>query len=637
MQNAINDALDLYPVSEGGRGQRPSVTVEVDGTVSFYMYAPKAKRVEVAGLGGFFPTDRIALEPDGKGGFYKSIAEFHWAMHYYFWYVDGVRVCNPEAGISYGCFTPINTFEVPEPGEDFYFVKEVPHGVVNLCKYHSRVNGHVKQCYVYTPPGYAKAEKKKYPVLYLQHGVGENETGWIWQGKLNLIMDNLIADKQCEEMLIVMSSGYAFQEKEYPVFYPGDFDKELTDDIIPYIENNFRVRRGRNNRAMAGLSLGSAQATDSVAKHMELFSAIGVFSGVAIHEMDRICESPLPLELIFMSCGNKEKEILAGIQQIEKRMCQAGKMTVSHVYEGYHEWHVWRKSLQDFVKLLFRWEKKEEYDIMAGNRAVIDRKQLLKQTGEEQMLFFDPVYRQIRFENDEQGRPAGKYPDALHGITVMESGTARFTFHAPEAECVEVQIAEKNKVGLERTKEGNWETQIEGIMPGFWPVTFYVNGTAVINPDAPVGYGEKSACNYLEMPEPDFTLHELSNAPHGQIQLHYSKSDTEKLHILYSYIPVQMKEEDNGKGVIVLKAAAGEKGFCWLHQGKVANIADQLFIQGEMQKRRMLMVDDEISMQEIERVLEYYGESRTEWFEKGNGETWTECRHRLAEFLSTRN
>ena len=93
----------------------------------------------------------------------------------------------------------------------------------------------------------------------------------------------------------------------------------------------------------------------------------------------------------------------------------------------------------------------------------------------------------------------------------------RFTFHAPEAECVEMQIAEKNKVGLERTKEGNWETQIEGIMPGFWPVTFYVNGTAVINPDAPVGYEEKSACNYLEMPEPDFILHELSNAPHGQI------------------------------------------------------------------------------------------------------------------------
>jgi hypothetical protein len=190
------------------------------------MYAPKAKRVEVAGLGGFFPTDRIALEPDGKGGFYKSIAEFHWAMHYYFWYVDDVCVCNPEAGISYGCFTPINTFEVPEPGEDFYFIKEVPHGVVNLCKYHSGVNGHVKQCYVYTPPGYAKAEKKKYPVLYLQHGVGENETGWIWQGKLNFIMDNLIAGKQCEE---------------------------LTDDIIPYIENNFRVKRGRNNRAMAGM------------------------------------------------------------------------------------------------------------------------------------------------------------------------------------------------------------------------------------------------------------------------------------------------------------------------------------------------------------------------------------------------
>ena len=616
--------------------RRASVTVEADGTVSFYMYAPYARQVEVAGLGGFFSTDKVALEPDGEGGFYKSIAAFHGAMHYYFWYVDGVRICNPDAEISYGCFTPINTFEVPEAGEDFYVAKKVPHGMVHLCKYHAEGNGHIKECYVYTPPGYEKETEKKYPVLYLQHGVGENETGWIWQGKLNFIMDNLIAAGQCKDMVIVMGSGYAFRDGEYPVFYPGDFDKELVESIIPYIEAHFRVKRGRNNRAMAGLSLGSAQATDSVAKHMELFSALGVFSGVAIHELERICESSQLLYVVFMSCGSREKEILPGMQEMEKKLCLAGKCPVSDVYEGYHEWHVWRKSLRDFVKLLFRWDETEADDTMPEKRVLLSREQLLRQTGEEQLLFFDPVYRQIVFASDEQGKPAGTYPDALHGITVTKD-VVQIAYYAPGADRVEVEIAENNTVELEAAaeKEGYWETKLEGMEPGFLPITFYMNGTAVINPDAPVGYTAGRACNYLEIPEPAFPLSELSNAPHGQIQIHYIQVDAETLHTVLCYVPAQMEAEDNKKGVIVLQAASGEKGFCWLHQGKVANMADQLLAQEKMKKRKILMVDDEISRQEIAQVLTAYGEEKVEWFEKKTEETWTACRHRLAAFFQS--
>ena len=167
-----NAALEVYPISKGKQKEREkSVTFEKDGSVTFYMYAPYAKRVEVAGLGGYFSTDKIELEPDNVGGFSKNVKELHCAMHYYFWYVDGVRVCNPYAGISYGCFAAINTFEMPEKGVDFYEAKEVPHGMVNLCKYHSEVSGHVKECYVYTPYGYEKNKHEKYPVLYLQHGV----------------------------------------------------------------------------------------------------------------------------------------------------------------------------------------------------------------------------------------------------------------------------------------------------------------------------------------------------------------------------------------------------------------------------------------------------------------------------------
>lgn len=126
-------------------------------------------------------------------------------------------------------------FEVQEKNVDFYFAKDIPHGTVSICKYASKVSSHLKECYVYTPYGYEEGDER-YPVLYLQHGVGENETGWIWQGKTNFIMDYLIAEGKCEKMIVVMSSGYAFKDGEKPVFYPGNFESELIHNIIPYIE-----------------------------------------------------------------------------------------------------------------------------------------------------------------------------------------------------------------------------------------------------------------------------------------------------------------------------------------------------------------------------------------------------------------
>ena len=325
MNEKRNGALDRYPI-EKKRAGRPSVTVKEDGAVIFYLYAPAAKIVQVAGLGGYFTNKKINLMPDWQGGFFAEVQDFHWGMHYYFWYVDGVRICNPYAGISYGCFAAINTFEVQEKNVDFYFAKDIPHGTVSICKYASKVSSHLKECYVYTPYGYEEGDER-YPVLYLQHGVGENETGWIWQGKTNFIMDYLIAEGKCEKMIVVMSSGYAFKDGEKPVFYPGNFESELIHNIIPYIENNFRVRKGRDYRAMAGLSLGSAQTTDIVAKNMKLFSAAGVFSGVAIHEMERICDSKETLDVVFMSCGCYEDQIRTGMKQIEQKFDQEIRTT----------------------------------------------------------------------------------------------------------------------------------------------------------------------------------------------------------------------------------------------------------------------------------------------------------------------
>ena len=144
--------------------------------------------------------------------------------------------------------------------------------------YKSSVNDRIKCAWVYCPPGYDSSDER-YPVLYIQHGVGENETGWVWQGKINYIADNLIADGFAEKMIIVMNSGYAFKEGEDPVFFPGDFDSELVNDCIPYIDSKYRTKTDKRNRAVAGLSLGSSQAFLSAMLHRDIFGSLGVFSG----------------------------------------------------------------------------------------------------------------------------------------------------------------------------------------------------------------------------------------------------------------------------------------------------------------------------------------------------------------------
>lgn len=652
----MNGALVRHPIEKSKTG-RASVTVNSDGSAVFYMYAPKAKSVRVAGLGGYFTDEKIDLQPDGQGGFLATVPDFPRGMHYYFWYVDGVRICNPDAGISYGCFAAVNTFEVPEENVNFYFVKEVPHGTVSICKYISGTNGHLKECYVYTPYGYEEGTQR-YPVLYLQHGVGENETGWIWQGKLNFIMDNLIEEGKCEQMIVVMCSGYAFRDGEKPVFYPGDFEQELMWDVIPYIEQNFRVKRGRNYRAMAGLSLGSAQTTDIVARHMKLFSVAGVFSPVAIHEMTRICDSAESLDVVFMSCGDREEEIHTGIRQMADRFDEVGKTCITKTYEGYHEWHVWRKSLHDFAPLLFRRGGEEVMDIPSGKTAQITSEQLKKQTSEEQMLFFDQVYRQIRFEVDEAGRPAGKYPEIPHGICITTPGTVSIHYQAAGAERVEIAIDNRERIPLEKgsSADGDWSGEVCGITQGYHTVHFLVNGTETINPDAPVGYEDGHAVNYLEMPlqeTPDSklpqqviteqevseipaqcALAELADTEHGQVHIHYAyHANTEQVSCVWVYTPAQAGKSNKEQKILWLKALSTENASCFLHQGKVINILEHLQKNNASGNVILIMTDTDATPEQINDVMTKYGIQIPQTvicvMERREGENWTAFRKRF--------
>lgn len=613
MQTEQNQAVTMYPLffdpiykrvhfekrdgkeKIGYRDEEWGVRLEENGDVTFSIYAPSAESVEVAGISGSMSREHISLEKDEKGFFSKRVSGIAPGFHYHNWFVDGVQVVNPKASLTYGCFGATNFFEVPATGEDFWFLKDVPHGDVQIHTYISKVNKHLKRCYVYTPPSYGKEAEKKYPVMYIQHGVGEDETGWIWNGKLNLILDNLISEGSCSEMIVVMCCGYAFQEAEDPVFYPGDFARELAESCIPYIESKFAVMKGRTNRAMAGLSLGSAQAIQIVSRYQHLFAHLGVFSGCRDEETDIILKQcdRYPMKTVLMTAGTGEQ----GLDELQKkyadRFLNLGVAGGQRCYRGYHEWHVWRESLRDFAKLIFREAIDEEEEIFEYCEPTLPTEQLNKQTFAEHLLMFDPIYKGLLFEVDDKGRPAGRYKDEHSGVEILDSGkgSAAFWLRAPGAKNVEIDIWGMGRFAMEQGADDWWNCRISGIEKGFHYYGCVVNGVDVVDGNAQVGYGGFRAVNYFEMPEEDFEEYRLRQVPHGTIHMNYYQSgETGRNKICYVYTPASYEGNPEKRyPVLYLQHGGGENEMGWIWQGKIANLADNLIAEGKMHEMIIVM------------------------------------------------
>lgn len=339
----------------------PAAKVLPNGDVRFRFYAPEAKKVEVAGLGGGFSRDHRPMEKDAEGWWSVTVSGIQPGFHYHEYFVDGNRLVNPDGLCGYGCFYAINFFDLPSDEDEFWMLKDVPHGDVRMEYYPSSVNGRTKCVWIYTPPGY-DAETDRYPVLYIQHGVGEDETGWVWQGKLNLIADNLLAEGKCEKLLIVMNAGYAFKENEDPVFFPGDFDAELVRDCIPFIDAKYRTLPDKRHRAVAGLSLGSMQAFYTAMRHRDLFSAVGVFSGgfpIKRSEYDytdyfmHAEQVNKDFDLIFVSGGEQEGFVDVTLPILDELRARGVNITDYH-RPGYHVWDVWRFSAYEMLQKLFK-------------------------------------------------------------------------------------------------------------------------------------------------------------------------------------------------------------------------------------------------------------------------------------------
>ncbi len=332
-----------------------------DGRTRLYYDNPDAKEVSVVGGGGSFAGE-YPMHRDEQG-YWTVDLDVTPGIHVHRYRVDGVIVSNPIMPYCYCAGEPANFFETVDDDSAWYLMQDVPHGDLRMEYYRSSVTGRWKVCWVYTPAGYEANTDRSYPVLYLQHGAGEDETGWIDMGRVNLIMDNMIAAGECEEMLVVMNCGWSYRGEGDTAAGGDGFEQELLDDCIPLIETNYRVKTDRESSAMAGLSMGSFQAQRIVLNHLDRFAYLGAiitwinpqFCGEQTANVMADAKAlNQKLKLFFASCGEQESQAGETRATMEQLKADGLEHAVYYSCPGYHELTVCRKSLRQMLPLLFK-------------------------------------------------------------------------------------------------------------------------------------------------------------------------------------------------------------------------------------------------------------------------------------------
>lgn len=359
-QPAIKEDFKPSTLNQPGQ-QYPQVNSQ--RYARFRIEAPEAKSVTVSlGLGGRGGTT-LTKAADGSwmGTTEGPLDE---GFHYYHLTIDGGTFNDPGALNFYGSVRWESGVEIPAHDQDFYALKDVPHGRVQQVLFPSPSTGTARRAFVYTPPDYDKDSTKRYSVLYLQHGWGEDETAWSNQGHANLIMDNLIAAGKTKLFLIVMTYGMTNNARPGTAasFDVGPFQKVLVDELIPYVDANFRTFADQPHRAMAGLSMGGMETRWVTLKKLDTFSHIGLLSGGSV-SMDDVNNTPgfkEKVRLVFVSYGSRE---LTGgrtrrgdnPQEATDALKKTGINSVFYVSpDTAHEFLSWRRSLRELAPLLFR-------------------------------------------------------------------------------------------------------------------------------------------------------------------------------------------------------------------------------------------------------------------------------------------
>ncbi|MBC7535368.1 MAG: esterase [Ferruginibacter sp.] len=325
--------------------------VNSQGYARFRIVAPYADSVKASlGLGGRGGTKLTKTGDSTWMG--TTDGPMDEGFHYYHLNLAGGVFNDPGTLNFYGSTRWESGIEIPAHDEDFYALKNVPHGNVQQVLFPSKSTGTSRRAFVYTPPGYEKDKTKNYPVLYLQHGWGEDENAWANQGHANLIMDNLIAAGKIKPFLIVMTYGMTNELKwgHLKEFKVDAFQTVLVDELIPYVDTKFRTIADVAHRAMAGLSMGGFETHSITLSKPGVFSYYGLLSG-GIYTTEELKDKIKP-KLIFISCGSRESPGV--IKDAASKLKEAGFNVVYYVSENTaHEFQTWRRSLHELAPLLF--------------------------------------------------------------------------------------------------------------------------------------------------------------------------------------------------------------------------------------------------------------------------------------------
>lgn len=334
-----------------------------NGKAIFKIKAPEAQIIQID-LG-----KKYDLKKDQEGTWAVTTDSLSEGLHYYSLLIDNVPVADPASKTFYGMGRFASGIEVPFSGDGYYALKNVPHGDIRIQNVFSKVTNSWRRVFIYTPPGYDNNSSEKYPALYILHGGGEDESGWAMQGKANLILDNLIAEGKAKKMVIIMPDANIGQSgiRNFGERNLQMFEKELKETIIPFAENNYRIIKNKENRALAGLSMGGIYTLYAGIQNSDMFSSLGVFSsGYMLPMLQEVADKQYKflsenksvfssnVKNFWISMGGKEDIAYQNCQIMIKKFDELGIKYSYSEYRGGHTWPVWRNNLYQFAQLLFK-------------------------------------------------------------------------------------------------------------------------------------------------------------------------------------------------------------------------------------------------------------------------------------------
>ncbi|MDR1501793.1 MAG: esterase [Prevotella sp.] len=401
-------------------------------------------------------------------------------------------------------------YDIPRTG--------IAHGKIDTITYPSATVGTDRRALVYTPPGYS--QNKKYPTLYLLHGIGGDEKEWLNHGNPQVILDNLYADKKIAPMIVILPNGRALKDDraignimEAPKVQAfATFEKDLLNDLIPYVEKKFPVLKNRENRALAGLSMGGGQSLNFGLGNLDKFAWVGGFSSAPnTKEPQMLLPDPekakSSLKLLWLSCGDKD-----GLLNISKRTHEyLAHNQIPHIYQvipdGYHDFKIWKQNLYMFSQLLFKPVTTELIDLYSNI------------PNEHPVAV--PASTNV---------PGAQYPQILPDNKIL------FRIKAPDAQKVQVDLG--RKYDMIKEEEGSWAITTDPIAEGFHYYSILINGVAVCDPGSQTFYGMSRMASGIDIPEKGVDYYNIKDTPHGQIcQVRYYSNITKAWRRAFVYTP----------------------------------------------------------------------------------------------------